>query len=160
MTTSITATRAAAPRARHFALAFCAAALSGCLTIQLDFQLPGMLDLLLDAMQIIAGRKSAVLPVIHIYGLVDQQDLIVDSAELAVVRPVDPSAAGVRPPTGTFTAAHVPSERTRIKRLHHRAVFDRKTVYEILDAGLMCHVGYAIDGPPCRGRGESRRPHG
>jgi glycosyltransferase involved in cell wall biosynthesis len=35
----------------------------------------GMLDLLLDAMQIIAKRKSRVLPVIHIYGLVNQQDL-------------------------------------------------------------------------------------
>ena len=41
-----------------------------------------------------------------------------------------------------------PTERTRIKRLHQRAVFDRKTVYGILDAGLMCHVGYVIDGQP------------
>ncbi len=35
----------------------------------------GMLDLLLDAMRIIAGRKSAFQPVIHIYGLIHQQDL-------------------------------------------------------------------------------------
>lgn len=41
-----------------------------------------------------------------------------------------------------------PTERTRIKRLHQRAVFDRKSVYEILDAGLMCHVGYVIEGQP------------
>ncbi len=52
------------------------------------------------------------------------------------------------PPNDTTLPDFQPSERTRIKRLHQRAVFDRKTVYEILDAGLMCHVGYAIDGQP------------
>ncbi len=41
-----------------------------------------------------------------------------------------------------------PSARTRIKRLHERGHYDRKTVYEILDAGLVCHVGYVIDGQP------------
>ena len=41
-----------------------------------------------------------------------------------------------------------PTERTRIRRLHQRAVYDRKTVYETLDAGLMCHVGYVIDDQP------------
>lgn len=41
-----------------------------------------------------------------------------------------------------------PTERTRIRRLHHRAVFDRETVYAVLDAGIMCHVGYVIDGQP------------
>lgn len=35
----------------------------------------GMLDLLLEAMRIIAGRKSVLQPVIHIYGLIHQQDL-------------------------------------------------------------------------------------
>ena len=52
-----------------------------------------------------------------------------------------------------MTAPHdladfVPTERTRVRRLHQRAVYDRKTVYEILDAGLMCHVGYVIDDQP------------
>lgn len=41
-----------------------------------------------------------------------------------------------------------PTARTRVRRLHIRAVYDRKAVYEILDAGLMCHVGYVIDGQP------------
>ena len=41
-----------------------------------------------------------------------------------------------------------PTERTRLKRLYYRGVYDRKTVYEILDAGLMCHVGYVIEGQP------------
>ena len=52
-----------------------------------------------------------------------------------------------------MTAPHdfadfVPTERTRVRRLHHRAVYDRQAVYEILDAGLMCHVGYVIDDQP------------
>lgn len=41
-----------------------------------------------------------------------------------------------------------PTARTRIKRLYERGHYDRKTVYEILDAGLVCHVGYVIDGQP------------
>ena len=41
-----------------------------------------------------------------------------------------------------------PTPRTRVKRQGIRAVYDRKTVYGILDAGLLCHVGYVIDGQP------------
>ncbi len=41
-----------------------------------------------------------------------------------------------------------PTERTRIKRLHQRACYDRETVYAILDAGVVCHVGYTIDDHP------------
>ena len=41
-----------------------------------------------------------------------------------------------------------PTPRTRIKRLGYRACYDRETVYAILDAGLVCHVGYVIDGQP------------
>jgi len=41
-----------------------------------------------------------------------------------------------------------PGPRTRVKRLGKRAVYDREEVYGILDAGLMCHVGYVIDGQP------------
>ncbi len=40
----------------------------------------------------------------------------------------------------------VPNPRTRVKRQPTRACYDRKTVYGILDGGLMCHVGYVIDG--------------
>ena len=42
----------------------------------------------------------------------------------------------------------VPTERTRLKRTYERGHYDRETVYAILDAGLMCHVGYVIDGQP------------
>ena len=41
-----------------------------------------------------------------------------------------------------------PTPRTRLKRLRERGHYDRKTVCEILDAGLVCHVGYVIDGQP------------
>jgi nitroimidazol reductase NimA-like FMN-containing flavoprotein (pyridoxamine 5'-phosphate oxidase superfamily) len=41
-----------------------------------------------------------------------------------------------------------PTPRTRVKRLGYRACYDRETVYAILDAGLICHVGYVIDGQP------------
>ncbi|MGF1609589.1 MAG: pyridoxamine 5'-phosphate oxidase family protein [Kiloniellales bacterium] len=42
----------------------------------------------------------------------------------------------------------VPTAKTRIKRLHQRGHYDRETVYAILDAGLLCHVGYLIEGQP------------
>lgn len=36
----------------------------------------------------------------------------------------------------------------RVKRVHERGRYDRKTVYEILDAALVCHIAYVIDGRP------------
>jgi nitroimidazol reductase NimA-like FMN-containing flavoprotein (pyridoxamine 5'-phosphate oxidase superfamily) len=41
-----------------------------------------------------------------------------------------------------------PTEKTRVKRLHERGHYDRETVYAILDAGFICHVGYLIDDQP------------
>lgn len=38
--------------------------------------------------------------------------------------------------------------RTRAERVKHRATYDRETVHAILDAGLVCHVGVAVDGQP------------
>lgn len=40
------------------------------------------------------------------------------------------------------------TDRTRVKRLPDRGHYDRDTVYAILDAGLVCHVGYTIDDHP------------
>ena len=40
------------------------------------------------------------------------------------------------------------TERTTLKRLPARGVYDRELVYQILDEGLICHVGFAIDGRP------------
>ena len=44
--------------------------------------------------------------------------------------------------------AFTPTPRSRVRRHPERAHYDRDTVFAILDAALMCHVGYAIDGRP------------
>jgi nitroimidazol reductase NimA-like FMN-containing flavoprotein (pyridoxamine 5'-phosphate oxidase superfamily) len=41
-----------------------------------------------------------------------------------------------------------PSERTTIKRLPKRAVYDRATIHGVLDEALVCHVGFVADGQP------------
>ncbi len=46
------------------------------------------------------------------------------------------------------TIDYPPTQHSRIKRQHGRARYDRETVHAILDAGLLCHVGYVIDGQP------------
>ncbi|MDV3350467.1 pyridoxamine 5'-phosphate oxidase family protein [Leptolyngbyaceae cyanobacterium CCMR0082] len=38
--------------------------------------------------------------------------------------------------------------RTQVKRIPKRGHYDLKTVYSILDAGLICHVGFAVDDQP------------
>jgi len=40
------------------------------------------------------------------------------------------------------------TDRTRLRRSHERGHFDRETLYGILDAMPLCHVGYNIDGKP------------
>jgi len=42
----------------------------------------------------------------------------------------------------------MPTARTRVVREPHRGVYDRETVYRILDEGFLCHVGFAVDGQP------------
>jgi uncharacterized protein len=41
-----------------------------------------------------------------------------------------------------------PSERTRVVREPHRGVYDRESIDKILDEGLVCHVGFSLDGQP------------
>ncbi|MGO8971514.1 MAG: pyridoxamine 5'-phosphate oxidase family protein [Myxococcaceae bacterium] len=41
-----------------------------------------------------------------------------------------------------------PSTRTRIQRLPARAAYDADTIAAILDEGLLCHIGFAVDGQP------------
>jgi nitroimidazol reductase NimA-like FMN-containing flavoprotein (pyridoxamine 5'-phosphate oxidase superfamily) len=40
------------------------------------------------------------------------------------------------------------TERTTLKRLPKRGVYDRKLVYGILDEGFICHVGFVVEGRP------------
>jgi uncharacterized protein len=42
----------------------------------------------------------------------------------------------------------MPTTRTRVVREAERGVYDRETVYRILDEGFICHVGFAVDGQP------------
>jgi len=41
-----------------------------------------------------------------------------------------------------------PTDRTRLVREAHRAVYDRECIYKILDEALVCHVGFAVEGQP------------
>ena len=41
-----------------------------------------------------------------------------------------------------------PTPRSRARRKPDRAAYDEEAVFAILDAGLLCHVGYVIDGQP------------
>jgi len=43
---------------------------------------------------------------------------------------------------------YTPTPRTRLVREADRAVYDRETVYRILDEGFLCHVGFVADGQP------------
>jgi hypothetical protein len=41
-----------------------------------------------------------------------------------------------------------PSERTRVRRLPERGVYDRERIDAILDEALICHLAYVADGEP------------
>jgi hypothetical protein len=41
-----------------------------------------------------------------------------------------------------------PTARSKVKRLHERGRYDEESVFAILDAGLVAHIGYVIDGQP------------
>ena len=47
-----------------------------------------------------------------------------------------------------MSESFTPSERTRVVREPQRGVYDRETVYKILDEGLVCHVGFSLEGQP------------
>jgi nitroimidazol reductase NimA-like FMN-containing flavoprotein (pyridoxamine 5'-phosphate oxidase superfamily) len=40
------------------------------------------------------------------------------------------------------------TNRNRLRRRHERGSFDKATVYGILDAGMVAHIAYVIDGQP------------
>jgi uncharacterized protein len=47
-----------------------------------------------------------------------------------------------------MSESQTPTARTRVVREADRAVYDRETVYRILDEGFLCHVGFTVDGQP------------
>src|SRR5216683_3609107 len=46
------------------------------------------------------------------------------------------------------TSALSTTDRTRLGRLRERGSTDRAVLHDVLDAGLICHVGVVIDGTP------------
>src|SRR6201998_1812494 len=46
--------------------------------------------------------------------------------------------------TGEFT----PTERTKVRRKPDRGVYDRETIYRILDEAFVCHLGFVAEGMP------------
>jgi nitroimidazol reductase NimA-like FMN-containing flavoprotein (pyridoxamine 5'-phosphate oxidase superfamily) len=47
-----------------------------------------------------------------------------------------------------MSESQMPTARTRVVREADRAVYDRETVYRILDEGFLCHAGFVVDGQP------------
>ena len=43
---------------------------------------------------------------------------------------------------------YAPTDRTQVRRLKKRAVYDRAAVHAILDDGLFCHLGFVARGQP------------
>ena len=50
--------------------------------------------------------------------------------------------------TETSSSALPLTERTRVRRLPARGVFDRAAIYAIHDEAFVCHVAFAVDGQP------------
>jgi uncharacterized protein len=50
--------------------------------------------------------------------------------------------------SGLLPDNFVPTPRSRLRRHPERAHYDRATVYAILDAALLCHIGYVMDSKP------------
>ncbi len=40
------------------------------------------------------------------------------------------------------------TDRTTLRRLPNRGAYDRASIHSILDEGLICHVGFVVDGQP------------
>src|ERR671914_1836946 len=59
---------------------------------------------------------------------------------IAILRPIQLLGIGMD--------AFARTPRTKVRRLPKRAVYERERVHAVLDAGLVCHVGYVIDGQP------------
>ncbi len=47
-----------------------------------------------------------------------------------------------------MTQQILPTKRTTIRRQPKRGAFDRTTIYQILDEGFICHVGFTVENQP------------
>jgi uncharacterized protein len=67
----------------------------------------------------------------------------VDQVWLTVVGMDTPSSSAA-----AESKARAESERTRVRRVPARAIYDRERIEAILDEGLVAHLAFAIDGQP------------
>lgn len=51
-------------------------------------------------------------------------------------------------PMMTAMSTYTPTQRTKVRRLSKRAVYDKAQVHAILDEGFLCHVGFTQDRQP------------
>ena len=49
---------------------------------------------------------------------------------------------------GETTNSYPLSPRNQVKRMYQRGAYDRATIHGLLDASMLCHVSYVIDGQP------------
>ena len=48
----------------------------------------------------------------------------------------------------TTTPSYPATNRTQVRRLPKRGVYDKAQVHAILDEGFICHIGFVVDGQP------------
>lgn len=48
----------------------------------------------------------------------------------------------------TRPKAQPPTSRVQVKRFRERGSYDRRTIYQILDAGVLCQIGFLFEGAP------------
>ncbi|QFI69006.1 hypothetical protein EKH55_4132 [Sinorhizobium alkalisoli] len=48
----------------------------------------------------------------------------------------------------TSRGSYPVSERNKLRRVHERGRYDREAVHAVLDAAMLCHVAYSIEGEP------------
>lgn len=75
-------------------------------------------------------------------------------AESVAESVVESGSEPISPSASETTSAAIASDtfpitdRTKLKRLPKRGNYDRALVHSILDEGLICHVGFAVNGQP------------
>jgi uncharacterized protein len=64
---------------------------------------------------------------------------------ITIVQLRQATETGMSEPQGT---AYAIDQLNRVKRRHERGFYDHATVHALLDAAVLCHVSYVIDGQP------------
>lgn len=65
-----------------------------------------------------------------------------------MTREHQPTETAAPPVPGSPSGSYARTERATVRRVPQRACYDRTTVHAILDAGVICHVGYTVEDQP------------